>query len=1015
MAEEPDASRPVSRSRNRRRRLDDIAGRFTYIPSQQNGTIGEVHRNRATGQTPNFQQVSPFSEWCPPASTATPQLSDLKPHALVRAQKNWLLKSLPDAFIGDAATESLLLEETTNLRAGTQPANTTTMSLLAVGEISDVRDPAGIIGHAVLATAAGESGHVLRLTSLTQQEWTWTGEDVRVHLNAPDRKVHGEWCQDSVPISLIKFATEARQHEHQPRWLIVQKATSTTVYEPEVRNLPTTSSRHPASTPGKIRANPLFTIRCDQTGGRSHSDVSFTLVSETNTPQLAIINEYGYWSVWDIVGARTAGSRKLTPVLIKCGNILVGSVPALSCKAEASNATPHMIQWLSVGDALSRPGSSAEQTSDSEGRRGSEPALIPSRLLLLCNSQALYLFDVETGTSHPASDSVLPNKGDRVPDRILDMASSPFDPSQAFVLTNKRLYWVVGRKDSKGTTLQVLISGPHRRDKDEDTALKLHVSPVTYINNQEACFVCILSPKDTSVTIFWFINPKPGVPVWCHRHVVRLEAPSNFTGIGILPVPRMVGADAAVGRLSALTRAQTRFFQLLTLGHELGVSCSLCVWSDETNLRISPPDSRTEEPQEHGERRTLLRYLKDALVVPDGLDERVILGKSRQRKDAASTPDEATVVTRRSPADFTLPVQRICRAITLACHPESQPTLSQEDPLFALIREGIERAMRDGSMPMQSLLDMVGHQRNVGELLRIAMEWADHAHEYIQEAEGRLLVTETGPRLSGGSDLAKITERFSSVWHRAPGNSQKSQGVRERVLRRIGAEILLSTIGISVVPPGWQSLITPYSQPSQDDLLLPSSQPFLSSQTAVGSSQTGLGTQSQDSDAEGEDPVSMRLRRYATIDPVPRKRGGGQSVILSHWELGTNPDDYSQYTANPEGNLDEAAIRRKKRREARRKKAEQLKANIWTSDAAPEPSSQVHSQPHSLPIMPTMPTAIMSSQPRRPEHNTQSSSQVFSFSQQQQPMSQIVPGVHGGRQPQGKKNKGKKGQAGGFR
>ncbi|KAK3345071.1 RNA polymerase I-specific transcription initiation factor RRN6-like protein [Neurospora tetraspora] len=1003
MADRHGPIRPVGRTHalsRPRAHAGGIVGRLTYIPAQINQGTGQLRKDRARDEIPQFQQVTPFNQWSAPTKTAFPDLGSFGPSQLAKSQNNWLLKTLPEAFLGDVDTETLLIEEISNTYSRTHPAPPTTASLLATGEITDVRDPDRVRGHTVLATASGESGHILRLISLAREEWSWTDEDVKIRLHVPNHHLEGDWCQDSVPISLIKFVNDSKKYD-QIRWLIVQKPTSTTVCEPELRKLPVQCSsfiQPSSSTLTQLVANPLFTITSDRSGGGSHSDVSFNPLSDNQVPQLAIIDQAGYWSVWDIVGRRGARPKAMKPVLRMCGNINLGSIPKFPGRT-ADDQEPHRIMWLS----LKRDRSDDESRSRSSTRARPRQRLSRASLLLLGNSTTLCLFDTETRKSADQPHLLSAKKGER----LLDLAPSHLDPSQAFLLTNTAISWLSVKEDGPRLRLEPLVFSPHRRDV-QDPTLRLEVSPGTFIDGALACFVSIRSSRNGEVTVFWFISPSSGKPLRYHRESVRLKASSKSISVAMLPVERRVGQAKLTASLArALAKRQTRFFQLVTLGHDLDLSCSLCMWSDEPGVRVRPPDECIARSGSAPEKTRLPEQLRDAFVLPDEFDDRSLVSDSRSPELCQGSsgtlkrePDTLSlVVYGRALAD---------RLVVPSTSNEARPSQNEDD--ITRIAEVISRETHNGYMPRHSLLNLVKQTRGVQDVVRLASHWSSHQHLLLEDVPGRLVPTNGRHVLS--DDIDRAFERLMTMFSHLPSNRGKAfQGALTPKLQLLAAETLLSEAGVAAVPEEWAAAETwdgrsSQSQPFASSMPFGSSPPLFSSQVhsqfvqhsqSQSQSQGYDATQSQDQ-PDGEDPVGVRLRQYAAMNPVSR-RIGGRTRVTSHWELGEDPNVIT-WKPGQDDEEDDAGLRRRRKLEAKRKKREKLLARIRGVEAV-----KAESQP--------LPFAIQSSQPRgfAFTQNTQPESSQFFASQ---PMSQIVAGPHGGR-PSHVKKKQKVKKRMGFR
>jgi RNA polymerase I-specific transcription initiation factor RRN6 len=625
----------------------------------------------------------------------------LRPTQVANSQKHWLLEHLPEAAVVDESIESLLLEEIAASQPKKQPAPTATAPLFSVGEVADLREAESTKGHPVLAVASGISGNVLRLISLVREEWVWVEADIRVRLHAANPKLEGEWCQDGVPITLVMFAIDSRKYDP-IRWLLVSTGASTTLYEPELRMIPMPAASAATRVSGRsvvnqIVSNPLLTIPCERTGGSLQADVCFIRHVDADTPQLAIIDQAGYWSLWEITGRRNLRPKNLTPVLKMCGNTVSGYLPRLPSHSLA-DPQPYRVLWLSMGQReVRRSSRSASRTrSPSEYSRMSvEPEQQPPRrVLLLSSPSSLQLVDLSEKKLSSVSHLVLQKNTHR----ILGVAASRLDPAQAFILTSTNLLWVVVRTSRKDSiNLDILASCPHQKDVNDPT-LRLDVSPGAYINDLMACFVCVRSTKDTNMTIFWFINPQPDTPVRYHRDFITLDSPSKFINLSILPAGRRMGDEPTSEAGRAMRKAQLRFFQLLTLGQDLDVHSALCAWSDEAGVAVPPPDTR-EMLGEGGNRRLkLLQSLTDAFAVPDEFDERAVFG----RKGLDVLPVERLKGGKEQRIDFGLVAQRLIAEAPVAGGEDAE-VASSDGVDFGFIAKAIERQKVDDYMPRHSL------------------------------------------------------------------------------------------------------------------------------------------------------------------------------------------------------------------------------------------------------------------------------------------------------------------------
>jgi len=878
----------------------------------------------------------------------------------------------------------LLAEEMTNAtHPGTQLPPTSTSSLLATGEVSDLRDVASMgKAHPILAFASGESGHILRFISLLKEEWSWESEDIRADLHKPNLGISGEWCQDSQPISLIKFAID-RTKFSPIRWLLVQKATMTAVCEPELKRIPTHTAglSGDASSSAQLFANPLFSIRSDQTGGNAQTNVSFRANNDGHCPQLTIIDQAGHWSIWEITGRRAARPKVLRPIMKMRGNILTGPETGIAPKMPQLQEQ-HGILWLS----LDRSALNVRDGSRSPSARSDELEAERPRLLLMCNSTVIHLFDVDMGRFLDATQKFVLYRPQTGTQKVLSMKPSPLDSSQAFILTTTILFLVATKETSDGKlSLDVLAACPHRRDST-DPALRLDVSPTAYLNRQRTCFVCVRSPKDAQMTVSWFINPEPGMPLQYHNEMVSLKDPPKFSSMGMLPVARRAGVEANTEGLDFLKKSNAKFFQLLALGDDLSLSSALCAWSDKPGVRVSAPDRliRKRNKLRRRERLKFLHTMESAFVVPDGYDERPWFAEAKDRGEEPVTDAEISEPAVQRITNFEILGGRMATG-------EGNISDDEENPEHGFISHAIQKETRDGVMPRHSLLDLVGPRRSVEVLLRVASEWKNRQHEMMEE-HGVLHPPPSGIRISG-SELDDLVARLEDIFMEPL--AVKDQHVRES-LQRMAAEIYLSEIGIAT-KAGDKAATETTGDGDHLQVASQSSTDYRSSPPLLGLSQEepDLPTLGRTENTDEEAPVSVHLREYAYMKPVTAAKG--QTALQSHWDRGLEKGkiDWTPWKGEE---LDAAYIRKLKKAEKRRKKEEKLASRAHSD--GPASMAMAESQP--MPVI-----VVAASQPREAISFGQPSQMPMSTSQPV--MSQIVPGAYGGRPHKKAKKKGKSG------
>ncbi|KAM5343058.1 hypothetical protein ACJ41O_014024 [Fusarium nematophilum] len=305
--------------------------------------------------------------------------------------------------------------------------------------MTDVCDPSRVSGALMLAAATGESGELLRLARVDRSRWQWGhDEDTILNLSVIDPDDPDEeaiWASDGLPISQVKFATSLSRYDA-ARWLIVQKQTSTTILQPEYHKVPVAQTVDPEfcvhrPRPSRIDPNPVLTLSHKQTGGNAQVDAAFNPNSRGQPPQLAIMDECGYWSVWDVPGSKRHNSRLS---LQKCGHIsegLLNELPSIT----GFPAEKHGISFVGTAATDSFWEDPSSQDVDEASRFAS-----PSSHILLWNREKYEVLDLVSNIALPRLSILSPSK--RNPDSIIDIRVSPVNQNHIIVLTMRNLFWI---------------------------------------------------------------------------------------------------------------------------------------------------------------------------------------------------------------------------------------------------------------------------------------------------------------------------------------------------------------------------------------------------------------------------------------------------------------------------------------------------------------------------------------------------------------------------------------------
>jgi RNA polymerase I-specific transcription initiation factor RRN6 len=603
-------------------------------------------------EVPKFREVGPHHEWI--AASHAPISKQLKGtwHENQK-QKKWLLKTHPEAALGNDVLEELLALEDSPCRHG--QTSSWNQTQFAIGEMTDISDPRKISGMPLLAMAAGSAGDVLRLLRPKTNVGVWhAGKDANLKLELLDHSDYQEtlWAKDVGTIRRVQSVMSTRRFEP-VRWLIVLRDFGTTIFRPEYRKAPVVAQTVPGSYPqtaSHITPNPLFTLPKSQTGYESQSDVAFNVGIQSKPPQLALVDEGGNWSVWDITGTRNRTYRRPKPRLSQCGSIRKGAHQNLSRKP-AAKPQGHRILWVGRSNPEEEYGAFDEEEDSVPQRSSLFPPLGRSSTLLLCNQKTLRLFDLDANIFLPDLHFVADNSNDA----ILDVHADAQDPRYFYVVTTSKLF--VAAQFSTRAAMQIevvkksmiLHSFPHFRAR-MDEKLKIAITPGPPLMGKRTSLVFLYSQNSSWYDVFCIMFSKEHPErVLCYHDRVVTKSPLGMNEdlslqtlypspvLTVTPPGSMVMDEPRV-----FPGHQTRFFQLFAFGTDLSLSdclgaSSTLDWSHNVPSieRLSMPEQSDLESRsrvryrkksnkfsgQELERRSAIRYLSSRFVVADSFAE----------------------------------------------------------------------------------------------------------------------------------------------------------------------------------------------------------------------------------------------------------------------------------------------------------------------------------------------------------------------------------------------------------
>ncbi|KAF6839259.1 hypothetical protein CPLU01_01997 [Colletotrichum plurivorum] len=865
-----------------------------------------------------LRMIQPLEPWYSPSRSAevapAPTVS-----ASQRVQKRWLFNSFPEAFQGSSEAADPLAEGIAQIMR--PDAAPTAQPLLAISQMADVSKHKYVVPIPVIAMATGESGELLRLSKLDETKWDW-GENVNpslrlLKLDEIDREETVIWSTDGAPISQIKSALSLVRFEP-IRWLLVQKKMSTTILQPEYHKIPV-SERPPGvdkgiERPSRINPKPIITITSEQTGGIAHSDVSFRHGSQKKPPQLAIIDECGYYSVWDIKGRdKKIGSASKRAKLRHCGHIELGVQEQLPDEdSPAFRSEPHGVLWIgAAGPGVDLWDVPAEEDEDMDMGNDLAALTEQSKKLLLWNRAKFEVIDVKD----PGFRKSLSILRSDMPDHILDVKPNPVNRSQVFVLTTCGLFWI--ETSSQGTAaaktggLTVLQSFAHLRSLDADS-LKLTVHHAGHGRSSENSTAYIYSEKTSEVDVYQFSVPEStGLPQFQHQRM-RVADSSNLSEDKMPKMhtlclaaaffyPRSPDSSGSLrGPGAEYLNHQVKFQQLFILGRDLDLSQTLLAVSPSSDIDIVSPDTcqewsrRGRRTMHKRRRKRFLHYFEETFVVPDGLedmDDLVVRHATRYQELLQMSQPGAEPAEQRFPRlfNFDLFTSRIAVSVDSIIVAAENPNPNGPLSVFDAVREATLNCLETegGYIPLHTLHEYEASFEAPPMTEEAIAAWDSRLQQLFNPEEHRVVSQPFSLQLLRYGDtrapLSDILTQLQEVWS-IPDFPPEAQRSRSVVLAETAEAIARALFGVAVLdenltiaedePPTW--VPTPperTTQHSSQRLSLSSQRHSLSSQRYSMSSQRD----SLSSQRISMSPIKPRLSmspikpRYSMSPLKPRR------------------------------------------------------------------------------------------------------------------------------------------------
>jgi RNA polymerase I-specific transcription initiation factor RRN6 len=201
----------------------------------------------------------------------------------------------------------------------------------------------------IAALASGANAESIVLTQIGSERVTVTNEnDKELVFKIPKITTnnHTCWTGNGEAVLQICFAAASG---YQSTWMVARLLSSTTIFHPLFRRRPVTTTIKSSNASSAIRhslldANPILTIPVSRTGGHPHADVSF---HPTDCHVLALIDQHGNWSTWQIDGKRSLTTRALFKIqLLRTGKLYTWENLTRPPLADPYHDGWHKICWV---------------------------------------------------------------------------------------------------------------------------------------------------------------------------------------------------------------------------------------------------------------------------------------------------------------------------------------------------------------------------------------------------------------------------------------------------------------------------------------------------------------------------------------------------------------------------------------------------------------------------------------------------------------------------------------------
>ncbi|PKS12152.1 hypothetical protein jhhlp_001450 [Lomentospora prolificans] len=1009
------------------------------------GSVRSLETSRELDDVPELRVIRDYE-----VVASAPRSSDIGEVKLDyyerRVQERWLKNAFPEATLGNPGLSDLLKEESSDLMLSGDLQSYKPHAVAGeITALTETKNHSAAVP--VLAMTTGEAGQILRLLRLTNSPWALDPQgDVMLHMwnfKPADQEDESYWCRDATPIIHLKFAHHAGR-TGSLRWVIVQKETSTTILSPTYHSVPVAYENAaleelPAS---RVDPNPIITFTLAHTNGRSHSDVAFNPPTSTMLPQIALIDDSGYWSIWNIKTSPVSSRLGAQATLFKRGAPSWDTFPLQRSFGVLWYHPPPMEEWDFSQQSPSKP-------ADDIGIDGAV-SVTRSKTLLMWNRTSIQLLDTETGFIFSKLPITAPSPNQ---ENILGVVPNPADASQVFVLTTfSLLYLDVCPSGEIAREVPPAITQSLLHNNAGDHTLQISATCMSSLSEDGKSVVLIFPRKGAQVDVFWFHGTPDGLgPEQASHQLQNLYGEEDadlddLRTLTILPLTTSKGKHPIGLEIETIfDDTKVQFHQIISFGRRQSLGYWVCLTTKRGLGEISPTITRGEEWSKIQEdwkatkRAKYLAYMGDKFAVPDALtNPEVFVQRNTELVGGILEFEPLPAIARKAI------IKRVIRTdLLLDAYCSGIWKYGQELRLQSLVavRHIIRTASDTGYIATKSVLEYTNELWDLreSELARPAddpdylkddAEWVEELEQLIGAGIGMLILTDNHPHppWQPGDDikekLSAMKSRMIEQWPIPQGDElHEAAKVRREILEHTARLELLSChlIGMDEAYKHPQATA---STPQSSAIILPSSsqdlpsewsRPIFSQDTHISGfpspSQAGRSNTKSDAQAEESRAAIRRLASLAAgIDQDAEHAKKPQNPILSRWEE-AGYDDYIPFIqmgmAERQSQLQKKKEKVVERRRMKEATYSRLVGRLDTQvPASSQPLTQhlLHPQTQEPVSSQLMPSFSQAQIPIRPREGAPPSSQAVGEGMGLT-MSQPVSGAFGQRRPAKKKKK----------